>query len=261
MRRIEQLAKPLLAAHTAAVFLFLYAPIVVLVVFSFSASNLSSVWGGFTTDWYVRLANNSAMLAALGNTLTLAIVSTLIAGILGTLAALGVQRLPPRQRSALDAAFYLPVVTPDIVMGLSLLLTFVLVLKLPLSLGTMIIAHSVFNTAYVMVVVAARLRGFDRNYDEAAADLGASAWQTFWRVKFPFIWPGILGGGLLAFAISLDEFTIAFFVSSPKSQTLPIEIWTLVRRRTTPELNALASLMLLSSISLALIAALLQRKK
>lgn len=261
MSQRPSLGSVALGAHSLAVFAFLYAPILVLVVFSFSASNISSVWGGFTTEWYAKLLRNSAMLDALRNTLVLGAASTVIAGAFGTLAALGVQQLPRRTRSLLDSAFYLPIVTPDIVLGLSLLLTFVLVLQLPLSLGTMIIAHSVFNTSYVMVVVAARLRGFDRNYDEAAADLGATPWQIFWRVKFPFLWPGILGGGLLAFAISIDEFTVAFFVSAPKTQTLPIEIWSMVRRRTTPELNALASLMLLASVSLATLAAFLQRKK
>jgi spermidine/putrescine transport system permease protein len=256
-----QPGKIALAAHAWAAFLFLYAPIIVLVIYSFSASNVASVWGGFTTDWYGRLFQNTSLLSALRNTLILGVTSTIIAGILGTLAALGVQRLRPRPKAILESAFHLPIVTPDIVIGLSLLLTFVLVLQMPLSMFTMIIAHATFNTAYVMVVVTARLRGFDRNFDEAAADLGASAWQTFWRIKFPFLWPGILGGGLLAFAISIDEFTIAFFVSSPESQTLPIEIWSMVRRRTTPELNALATLMLLSSILMATLAALLQRKR
>lgn len=261
MSSTSKLGRYLLGAHAGFAFLFLYAPILVLVLFSFSASNLTSVWGGFTLDWYVKLLNNASMLDALRNTLILGLASTAIAGVLGTLAALGVQRMTPRPKALLESFFHLPIVTPDIVLGLSLLLAFVVVLQLPLSLLTMIVAHAVFNTAYVMVVVSARLRGFDRNYDEAAADLGANAWQIFWRVKFPFLWPGILGGGLLAFALSLDEFTIAFFVSSPKSQTLPIEIWSLVRRRTTPELNALATLMLLSSILLATIAALLQKKR
>lgn len=250
----------ILLTNAVAVFVFLYLPIALLVLYSFSGSRFSSVWGGFSLKWYGSLFNNSDLLGALRNSLAIATTSTVIATIVGTAAALGVYRMPRRFRNVLDTIFYLPILIPDIVLAIALLAFFVLVLHMQLGLTTMILAHVVFNLCYVAAVVSARLRGFDDRLIEAARDLGASPWRAFWSVKFPLIWPGVLGGGLLAFAMSLDEFVISFFVTGPGASTLPITIFSMVKKGVTPEINALASLMLGASVLLASVSILLQRK-
>ncbi len=250
----------ILRLNAAAVYAFLYLPIALLVLYSFSGSRFSSVWGGFSLEWYAKLLGNRGLLAALGNSLVLAAVSTLVATVVGTAAALGIHRLPQRRRSAWVTFFYLPILVPDIVLAIALLAFFVLVLRLELGMTTMILAHVVFNLCYVAAVVATRLRGFDDRLEEAARDLGAGAWTTFRRITFPLIWPGVLGGGLLAFAMSLDEFVISFFVTGPGASTLPIEVFSMVKRGVTPEINALASLMLATSVGLASLSLLLQRR-
>lgn len=250
----------LLRLNASLVYLFLYLPIVLLVVYSFSDSRFSSVWGGFTLKWYGRLVHNENLLNALANSIVLATTSSLISTFLGTAAALGIRRLSTRSRSALETFFYLPILVPDIVLAIALLAFFVLVLHLRLGLTTMVLAHVVFNLCYVAAIVTTRLRGFDERLMEAARDLGASAWTAFWQVKFPLIWPGVLGGGLLAYALSLDEFVISFFVTGPGASTLPIEIFSMVKRGVTPEINALATLMLGGSVLLATISILLQRR-
>jgi spermidine/putrescine transport system permease protein len=249
-----------LRANAVGVYVFLYLPIALLVLYGFSDSRFSSVWGGFSVRWYAKLFENENLLAALRNSLLLASISSLLATVLGTAAALGISRLTRRMRGTMETFFYLPILVPDIVLAIALLAFFVLVLKLQLGLGTMILAHVVFNLCYVSAVVTTRLRGFDHRMMEAARDLGASPWTAFWRVKFPIIWPGVLGGGLLAYAMSLDEFVISFFVTGPGSSTLPIEIFSMVKRGVTPEINALATLMLAGSVALASVSIFLQRK-
>ncbi|TVR50250.1 MAG: ABC transporter permease [Puniceicoccaceae bacterium] len=249
-----------LGVNAALVYGFLYLPVVVLMVFSFSGSRYATVWGGFSVQWYVRLLDNQVLLSALRTTLVLAVCATLLATVLGTMAAFGLRRLRGRLRGLLETWFFLPVLVPDLVLAIALLMFFVLVAQLQLGLGTLIIAHSVFCTAYVAAVVGARLKGFDDRLEEAALDLGATRWQVFTRIKLPLVWPGILGGALLSLALSLDEFVISFFVTGPGATTLPIEIYSMVKRGVTPEINALATLMLLASIVLATLSILIQSK-
>lgn len=249
-----------LALHAGLVYTFLYLPIVVLIIFSFSDARFSQVWGGFTLRWYAKLFTNAELLAALRTTLLLALASTLVATVLGTMAALGIARLRSRRaREGWEMFFYLPIMVPDLVLAIALLMFFVLILQMPLGFGTLLIAHSVFNIAYVAVVVGARLKGFNPAWLEAARDLGATRWQTFWKVQFPLLQPGIIGGALLSFALSLDEFVISFFVTGPGTSTLPIQIFTLVRRGVTPEINALATLMLLVSLACAALSMVVMR--
>jgi spermidine/putrescine transport system permease protein len=240
--------RPWLAAHAALVYAFLFAPVAVLVVFSFSASRYAAVWGGFTLDWYARLAGNERLMQALFNSLAVAAVATAIATVLGTAAALALSRARARSRTWLGALVYAPLVMPELVQGIALLMLFVLVLPLPLGLIAIAIGHSVFGIAYVTVVVGTRLHELDPNLEEAARDLGASRWQTFARVTLPLIWPGMLGGALLAFTLSFDDFVIAFFLTGPGASTLPIEIYSMVKRGVTPEINALATLILAVSV-------------
>lgn len=258
----------LLWLNAALVLAFLYMPIVVLMTFSLSASRYSAVWGGFTFDWYIRLLQNARVLSALANSLVVAAAATTLATVLGTATALGLTRVrrscatSGRGSRTLLAAFesvlYLPVVMPEIVQGLALLMLFVLVLPIGLGLTSIALAHSVFGIAYVAIVVRARLQGLDPNLEEAAHDLGADAWQTFVRVTLPLIWPGVLGGALLVFTLSFDDFVIAFFVSGPGTTTLPIEVYSMVKRGVTPEINALATLILLVSVILVAVSSRLQ---
>ncbi len=250
--------------HGLFTFAFLYLPIVTLVVYSFTASQSATHWEGFSLKWYGELWEDEKRLAALGTSLKLAVLSTLIGGILGTLAALGISRLQTasRKRKWAETVFFLPISVPDIVIALALLgcLKQIFSLTAEKAFLRMLIGHVVLTTCYVSMVVGTRLRGFDERLLEAARDLGASRWQCFRHVQFPLIWPGILGGMLLALAISLDEYVITSFLSGPGNFTLPMNIQGAIKRNFNPSINALATLLLAASVALAIAAALLQRK-
>jgi spermidine/putrescine transport system permease protein len=268
---LDRLIEPLLALNALLAYSFLYLPIVVLVLFSFSTSRYASIWGGFSLEWYAKLVRNPDIFQALLNSLLIAVATTLIATAIGTLAALGLERFPDRRRAShYDAALTLPILIPDIVQGIALLLFFVLVFnglervldwRPTLGRTTVTIAHAAFAISYVAVVVRARLSGMERSLEEAAMDLGANEWQVFQRITLPLIWPGVLSGGLLAFTLSLDEFVITFFTSGPGATTLPIQVWSMVKRGVTPEINALSTLMLLTSIALVTLSVMLQRRR
>jgi spermidine/putrescine transport system permease protein len=267
-RRLGSLA---LGANAGLVFAFLYLPILVLIVFSFNGSRSVAVWSGFSLEWYEKLVQNDALLRAARNSLLIGLVSTLAATGIGTLTALGMARFRFRLRTALDVVLYLPIVIPEIVMGISLLLFFnlavfpalgtLLGLRASLGLPTITIGHIAFNIPFVYVVVRARLEGFDRSLEEAAQDLGADTWRTFWRVTFPLLLPGILGGALMAFTLSLDDFLVTAFTAGTASPTLPLYVYSLVRRGVTPEINALSSLLLLFSIGLVVLSLVMQRRR
>jgi spermidine/putrescine transport system permease protein len=249
----------LLTVHGVAGYVFLYLPIIILVVFSFNASRYASgAWRGFSLEWYATLFSNEAIGAALKNTLVVAGVSTVISTVFGTMVALAMERYRFWGKLAFDALLYLPIIIPDIAMAVMLLLFFVLG-RARLSLVTIIISHVAFNISFVAVVVRARLAYFDISLEEAAQDLYANEWQTFRRVTLPLIMPGILGGALLAFTLSIDDFVITFFTSGPGSTTLPLRIYSMVKLGVTPEINALSSVMLLVSMGLVLLSFLLQK--
>lgn len=241
------------------IFVFLYLPIIILVIYSFNANRSVSVWTGFTTRWYAQLLTDRALLSALGVSLWVAFWSTLVATVLGTLAALALERFRFRGRLTYDAALYLPIIIPDIVMALSTLLFFVIV-AVPLSRYTILVTHVAFNVAFVAVVVRARLAEMDSSLEEAAADLGAGAWTTFRRITLPLLMPGIVSAALLAFTMSLDDFVITFFVAGPGSTTLPVRVYSMIKFGVTPEVNAISTVMLLGSTVLVVISLLLQRK-
>jgi spermidine/putrescine transport system permease protein len=248
----------LLAAHGAAGYLFLYLPIVILIVFSFNASRYSSAWRGFTLEWYKSLFANQALGSALRNSLIVAGGSTLISTVFGTMVALAMERYKFWGKLAFDAILYLPIIIPDISMAVMLLLFFVLA-HMKLGLITIIISHIAFNISFVAVVVRARLAYFDMTLEEAAQDLYADEWQTFRRVTLPLIMPGILGGALLAFTLSIDDFVLTFFTAGPGSTTLPLRIYSMVKLGVTPEINALSSMMILFSMVLVSASLILQK--
>ncbi len=239
-----------LRANAIVVFAFLYLPIVTLMVLSFNASGLPTSWGGFSTAWYGELLRSAAIRRAFGNTLVVATASTVVATLLGTLLALGIERFT---RSAImESIAFVPLIVPDIVMGIAALSAFSLV-GLSLGLGSVTIAHVTFNIAFATAIVRTRLRDFDRSIEEASRDLGAGNLETFFRVTLPVILPGVIAAALVAFTLSLDEFVIAFFTSG-LTTTFPIQIYSMIRFGVTPEINAAATLLVMFSITVVLLA-------
>lgn len=240
----------LLGINGWLVFAFLYLPIVVVVGFSFSASPTVGIWGGFTLHWYERMLGNDQMMNALRNSLWVALWSTVIATILGTAAALALDRYKRWiGRGPFDAVLYLPVIIPDVTMAVMLLLWFTQI-GFDLGRGSIILSHVAFNISFVAIVVRARLGHMDPSMEEAASDLYANRWQAFRRVTLPLILPGVLGGGLLALTLSLDDVVITSFVQGPGSTTLPVYVFGLIKRSVTPEINAVSTLMLVVSMIL-----------
>jgi spermidine/putrescine transport system permease protein len=254
-----RLGKQALTLHGLLSYVFLYAPIVILLIFSFNASKFASAaWKGFSFKWYLELFNDEALGSALKNSLYIGFMSTLISTIFGTMVAIAMERYNFWGKLAFDALLYLPIIIPDIAMAVMLLLFFVMV-KIPLGRSTIIISHIAFNISFVAIVVRARLAQFDMTLEEAAQDLYADNWQTFRRVTLPLLMPGILGGALLAFTLSLDDFVITFFTSGPGSSTLPLRIYSMVKLGVTPEINALSAVMLLASFVLVFLSFITQR--
>lgn len=233
---------------------FLYAPILVLVVYSFNASKLVTVWGGFSTEWYGVLFRDGPLIAAALVSLKVAVLSATIAGVLGTCAALALDRHGRFfGRGAYTGLLYAPMVMPEVITGLSLLLLFVGI-GLDRGIATLVIAHATFATGFVAVVVGARLKGLDRSLEEAAADLGAGPARVFFGITLPLIAPSVAAGFLLAFTLSLDDLVIASFVSGPGATTLPMRIYSQVRLGVNPEINA-ASTLMIAAVGLVVLAA------
>jgi len=245
---------PLLVAVVGGIFVLLHLPVLVLVLYSFNASRYAAGWTGFTLHWYARLLERPDILRALRLSLIVATVSTLVATALGTLIALALVRRPFRGQRTVEGGLYLPIVTPEIVAGIALLILFA-ALRIPLGVGTVLVAHTAFSLPFVAVVVLARLRGMDRSLEEAALVLGADEATVFRRVTLPLLAPGILAGALLAFTLSLDDFVITFFVAGPGSTTLPVLVYSMVRRGIEPTINAVSAvLVLLTTVTIALAA-------
>lgn len=253
------LSRWILFTESTTVYLFLYAPIAILVIFSFNISRYA-VWEGFSLHWYDVLTRDDLILRAIKNSLIVALASTIASTVMGTLAALGMQRFQFRGKSALDGLFYLPVIVPEIVMAASLVIFFGSI-KFTLGMTTVILAHIAFCVSYVIIVVRARLEGFDRTLEEAAMDLGANEYQTFFKITLPIIAPGILSGALLAFTLSIDDYVITSFVAGVGSTTLPLQIYSMVKTKVTPEINAVSTLLLVPTIILIIISDRLQRER
>ena len=227
--------------YIALVFLFLYAPIAVLIVNSFNASKSRSVWGGFTLDWYRKLLMDETILKSLATTLVVALIASVISTILGTAAAIGIFNMKKNWRSAILNVSYLPIMNPEIVTGVSLMLLFVS-MKLSFGYLTLILAHVSFCVPYVILNVLPKLRQMDKHLVEAALDLGCDRWQAFWKVTVPEIMPGIVTGFLMSITYSVDDFVISYFTHGSKAQTLSITIYSMTRRKVSPKVNALSTL-------------------
>jgi len=233
-------------------YIFMYAPIAVVVIYSFNAAKHGGPWAGFTTEWYGKLLTDELKMRAAWNTLVLAGVSTVVATVIGTMLGYGLSRFWFPGKKLFSWMMYIPVVIPDIVMAVAMLMFFAVVREwtgmFELGMTTMIIAHITFEIPFVAIVVRSRLVGMDPALEEAAHDLGASSWQTFWRVTFPLMLPGVVAGAMLAFTLSLDDFVVSFFTTGPGATTLPILIYASVKRGVTPDINALSTLIVLASV-------------
>ena len=286
---------PVIIVATILVYAFLYLPIVVLILYSFNASRANVTFEGFIPSfservemkgslvtaspcgpfhWFCELSKNRDVTRAAKNTLTIAFISTIVSTIVGTMAALAIQRYDFKLKPFSQVSLYIPIVIPEIVMGIGILTLFSQLFgiindsfgltggsRLSMGLGTVIVSHIAFSIPFVTLVVMARLQGFDKSYEEAAMDLGANEWTTFRRVTFPMILPGILAGGLLAFTLSLDDFVITFFTNGPGSTTLPIYVYGLLRRIITPQVNALSTVWILTVFVAVLLLQVLQSRE
>jgi spermidine/putrescine transport system permease protein len=249
-----------LKVHAFLVFLFLFAPIIVLIVFSFNNGRSGTRWTGFSTHWYSDLVDNHDVKKAFGNTMKVALVATAVATIMGTLAAFALARFRFRGKSAISTLLFVSLVMPEVIMGLALLVFFRRIADVQLGINTIIMAHITFCIAFVVVVVRARLAGFDNRLMEAAADLGATPLQTFMRIVLPLAAPGIAAGAMLAFTISLDDVVVSFFAQGPGSTTLPLYIFSQTRVGVSPSINALSTFVLVFSLLLLGIAALISAR-
>ncbi|CBN56764.1 MULTISPECIES: ABC transporter permease [Kamptonema] len=273
---IRSIGKLWLWGQAALGFSFLYLPILILIIYSFNTSRSNAIWRGFTLDWYRSLfagagvivlgsaqgtanISDAGLWEAVNNSLLIAAISTLLATIFGTMIALALERFRFPGRRMLEALLFLPIIIPEITMGISLLVFFTLVfrlvenligIRLTLGLPTVIIGHIAFNISFVTITVRARLAELDPALEEAALDLGANEWRTFWRIILPLIWPGIFSAALLAFTLSLDDFVISFFTSGVGSTTLPLFVYGMIKFTVTPAINAISTLMLLVSLLL-----------
>jgi len=253
---IAILSKIFKNTYVALIFLFLYAPIAVLIVFSFNSSKLRGSWGGFTLDWYVSLFHNEAIISAIYTTLTIALISAVVATIVGTVAALGISAMRTRTRNVVMNVTYLPVLNPDIVTGVSLLILFNFIgglTGMQQGYGTLLLAHITFCIPYVILSVLPKLRQVSRSIFEAACDLGCTPARAIVKVVLPDIMPAIITGFLLSLTMSIDDFVISFFTRGATIQTLSTTIYAMTRRGVKPDINALSTLMFLTVLILLII--------
>lgn len=233
--------------YLTLIYLFLYLPIFILVLYSFNASKYSVAWTGFTWKWYEKVLENSSLMEAAINSLSIATLSSIFSTIIGTIGAVALFRYTFKGKRLLQSLVYILILSPEIVMGIALLMLFVLS-GLSLGFFSLMIAHITFCLPFVVVTILSRLSGFDHSIIEAAKDLGASGWQTFWKVILPPIMPAVFAGFLLSFTLSLDDVIISFFVSGVEFEILPVKIFSMVRLGVKPEINALCAVMFLFTL-------------
>lgn len=254
VKKLENFIKK---SYLLLIFIFLYTPILALIIFSFNDSKTMGKWSGFTLRWYADLFQNERILQALFFTVVIAIISSVIATIIGTLAAIGINKMKGPKKALLLNINYLPVLNPDIVTGIALMSLFIFIrplTKLDFGFTTMLLAHITFNIPYVILAVLPKLRQLPENIEDAALDLGATPSYTLRKIILPQIKPGIFAGMLMAFTMSIDDFVISFFTAGPGVTNLSIEIFAMARRGIKPEINALSTLMFVTVLTLLLIA-------
>ncbi len=242
------------------VFFFLYLPIIILIVFSFNTSRMNIIFEGFTVEWYKVLFSNKDLLDAFMNTIIIAVTSTVVSTVIGTMGAVGLNRFNFPFKGIINKLIYIPIVIPEIVLGISLLSMYTL-MKLELGMFTLILSHIAFSIPFVVVSVRSTLSYELRTYEEAAHDLGANSFMTFFKVTLPSIMPGVISGATLAFTLSMDDVVISYFTAGPSSNTLPLKIYSMIKTGITPDVNAMSTLMLLVTIIILTSSFVLQSKK
>lgn len=242
------------------VFIFLYLPIIILIIFSFNSSEMNILFENFTLDWYKNLFQNTNLIEAFTNTIIIALTSTIISTILGTISAVGLHKYNFPFKNLINKLIYIPIVIPEIVLGISLLSMYTLI-KLELGMWTLILSHIAFSIPYVIVSVRSTLASITPEYEEAAQDLGANSLKTFFYITLPLIKPGVISGATLALTLSLDDVVISYFTAGPGSNTLPLHIYSIIKTGITPDVNALSSLMLLIIIIFLTASAIVQSRK
>lgn len=241
---------PWLPCAAILVYAFLYVPLAIVVIYSFNDSQLNAEWVGFTLDWYRKLFADEEMLQAAGNSLAIALTSSVVSTVLGTMAGFALHRYKIR---LLQILVLTPIAIPEILVGVSLLIFFVM-LNLTLGMLSITLAHIAFSLGFVAIVVRSRLSGMDESLTEAARDCGATPWQAFRRVTLPLIMPGVVAGALMAFTLSIDDFVITFFTAGANTQTLPLQIYSMIKIAVTPEVNAVSTLLMGVTLCLIVIA-------
>jgi len=243
-------------SYTAMILLFLYAPIFILIIFSFNSTRSRTVWSGFTFDWYRSLFFDSSIMSAFYTTLIVAFISAIVATIAGTFAAIGFYNMKSRWRTPLMHINNIPMMNADIATGVSLSLLFLslgTILRFNLGFGTLLLAHIIFNIPYVVLSIMPKLRQLDNNLVDAACDLGCTWFKAFWKVIVPEIMPGIINGLIIAFTLSIDDFVISYFTAGGNVMTLPMQIFAMTRRRISPEINALSTILFLTVLALLIV--------
>ncbi len=253
------LVRRLLATWTGFVFLFFYLPIAILVLFSFNQSKLNIVWKGFTLDWYAALWRDAVLVRTLKNSLIVATVTTLLSVVLGTSAGWLLHRYRYRASGLLETLVFLPMIVPEVILGVSLLILFVTI-GLQLGYTTIVISHVTFCFPFVMAAVQARLAGLDPALEEAALDLGATPLQAFTKVLVPYLMPAIVSGALMSFTLSLDELIVTYFTASAGTRTLPLEIFGRVKKGLDPSLNAVSTVFILVTVLAVVLSEALRRR-
>lgn len=240
--------------------LFLYLPIIVLVIYSFNTSKLNITFDGFTLRWYKELFENRSLLEAFKNTLFVAFTSTAVSTVIGTVSAVALFKHDFKGKNFINSLLYIPIVIPEVVLGISLLSIYTL-LKLELGMFTLILSHVAFSIPFVIISVRSVLKSVDPHLEEAAQDLGASKLKTFFNVLLPSVMPGVTSGALLAFTLSLDDVIISYFTAGPNSNTLPLKIYSMIKTGVTPDVNALSTIIMLFTIILLTCYTLIKFKK
>lgn len=244
--------------YMGIILLFIYLPILFVVVYSFNESKSTAIWGGLSLKWYEELFRDRDIMEALGNSLLLGVISCLMAAVIGTVGAVGMARSHLKMKGLVEYVARLPIMIPEIILGM-VFMAFFSLMNLPFGMVTLAIAHTAFCIPYIMMMVKARLVGMDPSLEEAARDLGASSMRTFVDITLPLLMPAVLSGSLLAFAMSLDDVVISIFVNGPKLNTLPIKVYSQMKFGVTPEINALCTLMLGATLLVLLLYSLLKK--
>lgn len=254
-----KLVQRLLATWTGIILVFFYLPIAILIVFSFNESRLNIVWTGFTTQWYAALLEDDQLIDGLKNSLIVAFFTTILSVLLGTAGAWLLQRYRYRYASIIETLVFLPMIVPEVILGVSLLILFVTI-GVELGYTTIVISHVTFCFPFVMASVQARLAGLDPSLEEAALDLGATPWQAFIKVLVPYLMPAIVSGALMSFTLSLDELIVTYFTASAGTRTLPLEIFGRVKKGLDPSLNAISTVFILVTTGMVIATEVLRRR-